>query len=44
MPSFYAETMRQDLGPLWDAMPTGALEHDPNAYLKAQPSAPASPA
>jgi hypothetical protein len=41
VPGFYAETMRRDLGPLWDSVPNGALEHDPNAYLKAQPVLPA---
>ena len=26
--------IRRQLGPLWDALPEGALMHDPNAYLK----------
>jgi hypothetical protein len=34
VPSFYAERVRRDLGPLWEWLPPGALEHDPNAYLK----------
>jgi hypothetical protein len=39
LPDFYRDRVRRDLGPLWDALPAGALEHDPNAYLKAQPVA-----
>jgi hypothetical protein len=35
LPSFYSEHVRRDLGPFWDALPAGALSHDPNAYLKA---------
>ena len=34
VPSFYVERVRQDLGPLWEFLPPGALYHDPNAYLK----------
>jgi hypothetical protein len=37
VPAFYSEHVRKDLGHLWDALPEGALNHDPNAYLKAQP-------
>lgn len=33
LPSFYAERIRGSLGPLWDALPPGALMHDENAYL-----------
>ena len=43
VPAFYADQVRQDLGHLWDALPAGAMEHDPNAYLKSQSSA-AAPA
>jgi hypothetical protein len=39
VPAFYADQVRQDLGHLWDALPAGAMEHDPNAYLKSQSSA-----
>jgi hypothetical protein len=39
LPGFYLEQMRRDLGPLWAALPEGALSHDPNAYLRAQPDA-----
>jgi hypothetical protein len=33
LPGFYAERIRGSLGPLWDALPAGALMHDENAYL-----------
>jgi len=33
LPRFYSDWIRRDLGPLWDWLPAGALEHDPNAYL-----------
>lgn len=36
MPDFMAAKIRSDLGPLWDALPPGALEHDPNAYRNGQ--------
>ena len=39
VPAFYAERVERDLGPLWQWLPAGALEHDPNAYLKAQQAA-----
>ena len=35
LPSFFLNRIRRDLGPLLDWLPRGALEHDPNAYLKA---------
>jgi hypothetical protein len=34
IPGFYIDRVRKDLGPLWDWLPEGALQHDPNAYLK----------
>jgi Radical SAM superfamily len=37
LPAFYREHVRRDLGPFWDALPPGALDHDPNSYLKSQP-------
>jgi len=40
VPVFYRERIRRDLGPFWGSLPTGALEHNPNAYLEAQSSAP----
>jgi len=34
LPSFYVDRVQRELGPLWEWLPPGALEHDPNAYLK----------
>ena len=34
LPEFYVDRVRADLGPLWEYLPEGALEHDQNAYLK----------
>jgi hypothetical protein len=39
VPAFYTNQVRRDLGSLWDWLPAGALDHDPNAYLKAQSTA-----
>jgi len=36
IPQFYVDRVRQELGPLWEWLPEGALQHDPNAYLKAE--------
>jgi hypothetical protein len=36
MPAFFEARVRRDLGGLWDALPPGALEHDPCAYLENQ--------
>ena len=33
-PKFYENMIRNDLGSFWDALPSGALHHDPYAYLK----------
>ncbi len=38
VPTFYVDRVRRDLGPLFEWLPAGALEHDPNAYLKSQPT------
>jgi len=38
LPSFYEKRVRRELGFLRDWLPTGALHHDPNAYLKASES------
>jgi hypothetical protein len=38
LPPFYADLVRQDLGSFWEWLPKGALNHDPNAYLKATES------
>jgi len=34
LPEFYVDLARKDLGPLWQWSPAGAMDHDPNAYLK----------
>ncbi len=34
IPEFFTEKIRHDLGPLWEALPEGAMAHDPLAYLK----------
>ncbi len=36
LPPFFSEKVKQDLGPLWSWLPKGALQHDPNGYLKAE--------
>ncbi|HET9983313.1 MAG TPA: radical SAM protein [Longimicrobiales bacterium] len=33
VPAFYVDRVKRDLGPFWDFLPPGALEHDPEAYL-----------
>jgi len=40
VPTFYVERIKRDLGPLWDHLPKGALDHDPNAYLKREEAEP----
>ena len=32
LPRFYLDLVRKDLGPLWEWLPEGGLDHDPNAY------------
>lgn len=39
MPDFFRARVRKDLGPLWDALPPHALDHDPYAYLGSQVAA-----
>ena len=34
VPKFYVARMRRALGPLWEALPRGAINHDPNAFRK----------
>jgi hypothetical protein len=36
LPQFYLDRIREDLGPLWQWLPQGALYHDQNAYLKSE--------
>jgi hypothetical protein len=44
LPQFYVDRARHDLGPLWEYLPDGALEHDPYAYLKSTGHADPRPA
>lgn len=34
IPPFFVNQVKQDLGPMWEWLPKGALHHDPYAYLK----------
>lgn len=34
LPEFFVNRIRNDLGPLWEYLPSGALDHEPNAYLQ----------
>ncbi len=43
LPAFYQGRLRAELGPYWELLPDGALEHDPLAYLKST-AAPAAAA
>jgi len=36
LPKFYVDMVRQELGPLWEALPEGAMDHDQNAYLRSE--------
>jgi hypothetical protein len=36
LPAFYVDQVRKDLGSLWEWLPAGALDHDPNAYRKSE--------
>ena len=36
LPEFYFESIKNDLGPLWNHLPEGAIYHDVNAYLKSE--------
>ena len=38
LPSCYVERIRRDLGPLWQWLPKGALEHEPNNLMAGAPS------
>ena len=42
LPQFYLDMVDEDLGPLLEWLPEGALYHDPNAYLKSERSKVAS--
>jgi len=34
LPAFYSDIVKRDLGEWWKWLPEGAMNHDPNAYLK----------
>ena len=34
LPQFYVDFIKQDMGPLWEWLPEGAMFHEPNAYLE----------
>ncbi len=36
IPEFYTDMIRKSMGTMWDWLPDGALNHDPNAYLKSE--------
>ena len=40
LPAFYLDQIRKDLGPLWEWLPEGALNHDSYAYRKCQEDPP----
>ena len=46
LPEFFLNRVRNDLGPLWDWLPQGALHHDAHAYMKsvAKPACAPAPA
>jgi hypothetical protein len=35
LPAFYVDQVRHDLGSLWEWLPKGALEHEPNTLRAA---------
>jgi hypothetical protein len=39
LPDFFRERVKRDLGPLWEFLPEGALEHDPHAYMRKETAA-----
>jgi len=34
LPLSYKQKIQQALGPMWEWLPEGAIDHDPKAYLK----------
>jgi hypothetical protein len=40
LPAFYRDRIRTELGPMFQHLPPGALEHDQNAYLHSVPEEP----
>ena len=43
VPQFFLDRLRRDLGALWQWLPTSAIHHDPNAYLKSNGSPAVTP-
>jgi hypothetical protein len=43
LPKFFVAQVRKDLGPFWDSLPPGALDHDPNAYAESEARPPTTP-
>ena len=41
LPEFYHERIRRELGPMYDYLPEGAINHDPTAYLSSVAEEPA---
>jgi len=39
LPDFFVNRVKRDLGPLWNWLPEGALDHDPCAYLRSTEAA-----
>ncbi len=39
LPDFFRQRVKRDLGPLWEFLPEGALEHDTHAYLSKETAA-----
>ena len=37
LPEFYKNMIQESMGPLWEDLPDGGMEHDQNAYLNSQP-------
>jgi hypothetical protein len=40
LPAFYGERIRRELGPLFAHLPSGAVMHDANAYLRSSTASP----
>jgi hypothetical protein len=40
IPTFFVDKIRKDLGEFWGWLPEGAINHDPNAYLRSAEQAP----
>lgn len=40
IPQFYIDIVQRDLGSFWDWLPTGGLQHNPNAYRESIESVP----